>query len=458
MHHGRQRNYRNTIDFDYPHHAFLDRTSSLNSRRSFSNGSAKHSYSSFSRSHRDKDRERDKERSSFVDHWEHDTADPLDSILTSRIEKLGVSTSRVEMVALPRSHSLISRKQGEAVPRRVAVSSGDIGNSKNKNGNDLLPGGTIGSSIDEAMFEKDFPSLGPEERQAVLQIARISSPCLSSVSSPVGNSSLIGGEGWTSALAEMPILAGSSSTGSMSAPLTVSTSGSGGPSATMGLNMAEALVQAPSRTCTAPQLSVKTQRREELAINQSKQLIPVIPSMPKCSVLNSVDKSKVKPAVRASEMNIAVKSGQQQPSLIHHGWESGVSSPKQKDVATPTTNVNSKVTTSQHAVAAVTSAPARNSNNPKHSTRERKAAALNPIAGFTVEKIPSLAQTQSRNDFFNLLKKKMSTNTSSCLSVQTLIFHHPPQRNMKFQRKYAVLHQLRLPMRMILQQLAMVAP
>ncbi|KAK8492294.1 hypothetical protein V6N11_066661 [Hibiscus sabdariffa] len=271
MHHGRQRNYRNSSDFDSPRHAVLDRTSSLNSRRSSSNGS---------------------------------------------------------------------------------------------------------------------------------------------LSSPVGNSSLIGGEGWTSALAEMPTTAGSSSTGSMPAPLTVASSGSGGPSVTVGLNMAEALAQAPSRTLTAPQLSVKTQRREELAIKQSKQLIPVTPSMPKGSVLNSVDKSKAKPTVRASEMNMAVKSGQQQPSLIHHGWENGVSSPTQKDLVTLTTNVNSKVTTNQH-VAAVTSAPARNSNNPKHSTGEHKAAALNPIAGFTVEKRPSLAQTQSRNDFFNLLKKKTSTNTSA---------------------------------------------
>ncbi|KAK9002944.1 hypothetical protein V6N11_060518 [Hibiscus sabdariffa] len=164
-------------------------------------------------------------------------------------------------------------------------------------------------------------------------------------------------------------------------------------SSNVGLNMAEALAQAPSRTLTAPQLSVKTQRREELAIKQSKQLIPVTPSMPKGSVLNSVDKSKAKPTVRAR-------------------WENGVSSPTQKDVVTPTTNVNSKVTTNQH-VAAVTSVPARNSNNPKHTTGEHKAAALNPIAGFTVEKRPSLAQTQSRNDFFNLLKKKTSTNTSA---------------------------------------------
>ncbi|KAE8683293.1 cell wall protein AWA1-like isoform X2 [Hibiscus syriacus] len=439
MHQGRQRNYTNISDFDSPGpcHAFLDRTSSFNSRRSYSNGSAKHAYSSFSRSHRD-NQERDKERSSFVNHWDRDSSDPLDSILTSRVEKLDVSTSRVEMDTLRRSHSMVSRKQGEALPRRVAVGSGYSGNIKHNNGNDLLSGGAIGKSIHKAGFEKDFPSLGTEERQVVPQIASVSSPGLSS---SVGNSALIGGEGWTSALAEMPAGVGSSCSGSMPAPLTASTYGSGGPSVTIGLNMAEALVQAPSRTRTAPQLSVNIQRREELAIKQSKQLIPVTPAMPKGSVLSSVDKSKAKPAVRASEMNIAAKGGLQQPSLIHHGnqsthgghvksdmpkasgkllvlkpgWENEVSSHSQKDVVTPT-NCNSKVTTSQHAAAAVTSAPARKSNNSKHSAGEHKADAVNPIANFIVEKRSSLAQTQSRNDFFNLLKKKTSTNTSVVLS------------------------------------------
>ncbi|XWS25214.1 hypothetical protein CRYUN_Cryun27aG0050400 [Craigia yunnanensis] len=439
VHHGRNRNSRNISDFDSPRSTFLDRTSSLNSRRSSSNGSAKHAYSSFSRSHRDKDRERDKERSSFGDHWDRDSSDPLESILTSRIEKLGISTSRVEIDTMRHSHSMVSRKQGEPLPRRIAVDSRDGGNLNHNNGNGLLSGGTIGSSIHKAVFEKDFPSLGTEERQVLPEIARVSSPGLSSASQslPVGNSALIGGERWTSALAEVPSVVGSSSTGSLPAPLTVSASISGAPSITAGLNMAEALAQAPSRTCTAPQLSVKTQRREELAIKQSRQLIPVTPLMLKGSVLNSVDKSKAKPAVRTSEMNIAVKSGQQQPSLIHHGnqsphsghvksdmpktsgkllvlkpgRENGVSSPTQKDVASPKTNANSRVTTSQHAVA-----PARNLNNPKLSAGERKAAALNPIAGFTLEKRPSLAQTQSRNDFFNLLKKKTSRNTSAGLS------------------------------------------
>ncbi|PPD93815.1 hypothetical protein GOBAR_DD09166 [Gossypium barbadense] len=426
VHHGRHKNSRNISDFDSHRPTFLDRTFSLNSRRSSSNGSAKHAYSSFSRSHRDRDRERDKARSNFGDHRDRASSDALESILSGR----------GEIDTLHRSHSMFSRKPGESLPRRIGVDVRDSINSNHNNGNGLVSGVTLGSSIHKAVFEKDFPSLGTEDRQVVPEITRVLSPGLSSASQnlPVSSSALISGEGWTSALAEAPSTVGSSNTGSLAALLTVSPSSSGTSTGTSGLNMAEALVLAPSRSQAAPQLSVKTQRREELAIKQSKQLIPVTPSMPKCSVLNSVDKSKGKPAARISEINTAVKSVQQQPSLIHHsnqsphsghvkpdapktsgkllvlkpGWENGVSSPTQKDVASPPASANSRVAISQHA-----GGPARNSNNPKLSSVERKVAALNPVAGFTVEKKPSLAQTQSRNDFFNLLKKKTSTKTSA---------------------------------------------
>ncbi|KAK9047384.1 hypothetical protein V6N11_053230 [Hibiscus sabdariffa] len=155
-----------------------------------------------------------------------------------------------------------------------------------------------------------------------------------------------------------------------------------------------ALAHAPSQACTSPQSSVSTQRREELAIKQSRQLIPVTPSMPKGSVLNSVDKPKAKPGLRTR-------------------WENGVSLPTQKDTASPTTVANGRVFTSQHVIAPVSLAAARNSNNMKISVGERKVAPLNPITGFTVEKRSSLAQTQSRNDFFNNLKKKTPSNSSA---------------------------------------------
>ena len=114
------------------------------------------------------------------------------------------------------------------------------------------------------------------------------------------------------------MVVGSNSTGSSSIQqIVVSALTSGLSNTTAGLNMAEALAQAPSRACITPQLPVNTQRLEELAIKQPRQLIPVTHSMPKPSVLNSSDKSKPKTVVRTGDMTAASKTGQQQPSSSH---------------------------------------------------------------------------------------------------------------------------------------------
>ncbi|XP_044475619.1 uncharacterized protein LOC123203343 [Mangifera indica] len=423
IHHTRSRNAKSISDFDSPRSTFLDRTSSSNSRRSSSNGSAKHAYSSFNRSHRDKERERDKDRLSYGDLWDHDSSDPLGNIVSSWIEK----------DTLRRSHSMVSRKQSEILPRSS--------NTSHNNGNGVLSGVSPGSNIKKSVFEKDFPSLGSEER-GVPDIGRVSSPGLSSAvqSLPVGSSALIGGEGWTSALAEVPPIIGNNSSGSFSAQTGVASTLSGQPSAMAGLNMAEALAQPPARARAGPQLSIKTQRLEELEIKKSRQLIPVTPSMPKGLVHSFSDKSKPKTAVRAVEMNMVSKNVQPPPSSLlqasqslhgataksdlsklSHGklyvlkpaWENDVSNPP-KDVASPTSNANSRAASNQLAVApSIASAPSKTPNNPKFSSGERKASTLNPIAVFPVERRPSLSQTQSRHDFFNHLKKKTSVNSSA---------------------------------------------
>lgn len=241
----RNKTSKSIIDFDTPRSPYLDRSSSSNSRRSSSNGSAKHAYSSFNRSHRDKDREKEKERLNFGDHWDRDCSDPLGSLYTSRIED-----------PLRRSQSMVSRNKSELLPRRAAIDSKSCSNSSHNNGNGLLSGA---GGIQNAVFDKDFPSLGTEERQGVPDIGRVPSPGFTSAvqSLPVGNSALIGGEQFKSALAEVPnAIIGSSSSGSFSVqPTVAATSVSGASIATAGLNMAEALVQAPARARTAPQVT-----------------------------------------------------------------------------------------------------------------------------------------------------------------------------------------------------------
>jgi len=245
-HHTRNKSSKNAGDFDSARSLFLERTSSSNSRRSSINGSAKHAYSSFNRSHRDKDRDRERDRSNFGDNWDCDGSDPLANLFSGRTER----------DTLRRSHSMVSRKQSEIIPRRVALDTKSGGTSHQNNSNGILSGSNVSSSIQKAVFDKDFPSLGTEEKQGTAEVVRVSSPGLSaSQSLPVGSSTLIGGEGWTSALAEVPAIIGSSSTGSLPVQHTFSSnSGSVASITTASLNMAEALAQTPSRARTTPQV------------------------------------------------------------------------------------------------------------------------------------------------------------------------------------------------------------
>lgn len=422
-HQTRNRSSKTTSDFDSPRSVFPERP---NARRGAINGSAKHAYSSFNRNHRDKDRDRDrdKDRSNFLDHWDRNCSEPLADLFAGRTER----------DTLRRSHSLVSRKQSELVNHRGAVDTKSGGNCNQSNGNDILSGGSIGSSFHKSVFDKDFPSLGGDERPGSAEIGRVASPGLGATASqslPVGSSPMIGGEGWTSALAEVPSMMGSSSTGSLTVQQTVSpTSVSVLSSTSAGLNMAEALVQTPSRSQSIPQVSVKTQRLEELAIKQSRQLIPVTPSMPKALVNNS-EKSKPKTTHRNAEMNMAAKSVPQQPSALHianHSvrngnakgdapktsgkftdlksvvWENG-GSPTAKEASTTTNYSNSKPGNQQAVASAVASAPLRNPNNLK-STTERKPASLDLKLGSTVDKKQLASQVQSRHDFFKLIKRK----------------------------------------------------
>ncbi|XP_010500088.1 PREDICTED: uncharacterized protein LOC104777512 isoform X2 [Camelina sativa] len=423
QHNIRNRNSRSKSDVDSIHSPFLDRSSSTNSRRGSSNGSAKHAYSSFNfnRSQRDKDRSREKDRVSYVDPWDLDTAIPIRTILTGR-----------DPDPLRRSHSMVTRKQGDHLSRGLTVGLKNGGSSNSYNGNGIRSGSSIGNSFQRAGFDKDFPSLGAEEKQGGQDVVRVSSPGLSSAvqNLPVGNSALIGGEGWTSALAEVPNVIEKACAGSLTSPKAnaVSTGALSGPS---GLNMAEALVQVPARTHTPPQGSVKTQILEDLAIKQSRQLIPVVPSAPKCS--SSSDKSKTKQVIRAGETCLApLRNAQQQPSVLlgnlqsnpsgqiksekkllvlKPARENGVSAVKES--GSPSANTNSRAASSQLMSNAqpTQSAPVRSTNSPKEL---KGASAFSMISGQTIEKKSSAAQTQSRSAFYSALKQKtVSTSIST---------------------------------------------
>ncbi|XP_076882682.1 uncharacterized protein LOC143531223 [Bidens hawaiensis] len=339
-------------------------TSSYFRRTSSSNGRLR-SYGSFGR--RDWDKNKEKYENKYRDF------DPLGSILPSRFEKDG----------LRRSQSNLSAKRGESWNKKV-VGERNIGNSNN-NG--------------KVSFEKDFPSLGSDEKQGDCEIGRVPSPGLSSAiqSLPVGSLGGIGGaDGWTSALAEVPVMVGPNGQGSVSATMSV------GPT---GRNMAEALAQGPPRAQTAPQLSVGSQRLEELAVKQSRQLIPMTQSMSKASAMNS-DKPKLK--MGPSQL--------QSSHIMNH-------SPSTRPVF-----VNADVTKSSSPSSTVGKLHVLKPSRERNGTTITKES-VSPTTGTKLPESPSVdrkpliekrpsPQAKSRNDFFNLMRKKaMANNTLSSSAV-----------------------------------------
>ncbi|XP_042068205.1 uncharacterized protein LOC121811413 [Salvia splendens] len=424
VHSTRSRPFRSNSEKESSH--YLQRSSSSNSRRSSGiNGSAKHPYSSFSRSHWDRNREREKEKSIYEDIWEHD---PLESILNCRVERN----------SLRRSQSLVSSKTGERSPRRVDKKDSPISE------NGTLSRGSNLNVIQKSVFEKDFPSIGTEDKQGVAGIRRVSSPGLSSAvqSLPVGSSGFLGGEKWTSALAEVPAAVANNGTGHSHAQQNVSTfpNLSSGISITAGLNMAEALSQPAARGHANPQLPDKGLRLEELAIKQSRQLIPVTPSMPKPLVPGTGDKLKQsKIALRTNDMTVAPKAVHSLPHSSHSATQSragqsrsdSASNPHvgkflvlkpgresipvgQKDVCCATDNTNGKVVKDgQVATGSCTVVASISASNSMVSVLENKSAALSLGSRSSMEKKPTQSLAQSRSEFFNLMRRKSSARAKT---------------------------------------------
>ncbi|KAL8167028.1 hypothetical protein V2J09_008527 [Rumex salicifolius] len=406
---------------DSLHSSLLDWNASSNSRSSSRNGSAKHeknqyfrSYSGFTRSHRETKRD----KLSIDDRWDAEYSDPLRSILTGRIEK----------DLLRRSQSMVSRKQGEVVPGKANVGSRGTGHSSHDKANGLVSV----HSMEKMAFERDFPSLGSDDRPVTPDTVRVPSPGLgkSMQSLSIGNSSLIGGDGWTSALAEVPVgLEGNTLPSTLAHSTSIN-----------GLNMAEALVQAPLKSLSAHQPSVQNQKREELAVLQSMRLIPMTTSTPK-NVINSSDKLKQK-TPRYGDQMTASKNGHLLPSLqpasqllrganvktdaaktshtgklivLKPGGDNGVSLALKETLSPTSSSTGNSV--NGHASGKL-SASSVATKNPKFSASSKISSAPFLNSGSMADKKLSSAHAQSRSDFFKLMRKKsMSKSAVDPLSV-----------------------------------------
>ncbi|KAL0357128.1 UNVERIFIED_CONTAM: hypothetical protein Scaly_1398500 [Sesamum calycinum] len=374
---------------------------------------------------------------------------------------------------------MVSGKRGDTWPKKVVT---DLSSASGKNANGLLSKGSpVGGRAKKATFEKDFPSLGADERVVVPEVGRVPSPGLSTAiqSLPVGTSGLIVGEKWTSALAEVPVLVGSNGTALSSVQQAApSSSASVALGSTTSLNMAEAVAQGPTRTQTTPQLSVGNQRLEELAIKQSRQLIPVTPSMPKALILKpgrpmkfgiehvmegdmgiellssslpnlasshfymlleyigvcyviEVDYERIRLLTQcdigsAYTMWFMVLTSSDKPKgkVPQHSISSSLPlnhSPRggavKGDIAKASTNVGKlqvlKPVREKNGVTPVVKdnlSPTTTKGLPNNGVHDRKPSLT------VLEKRPT-SQAQSRNDFFNLVRKKSMPNSSSAAAA-----------------------------------------
>lgn len=463
-------------DYDSSRYSTLtDRTPISSSRRGPSaNGGiidrSNHdrAYASFSRSsslrgydapERDRDWERDidlrdREKSFGRDYREKDH-DKFDN------HQWSSSSLAANDAMLKRSQSLILNRKTE--------------NGSKKSGNELgsitapLVLGNMVNSVQKAAFERNFPSLGSEDRHGGNQsnltlnqsansiwhgqgiagaadVGRASSPGLtistgSSQGIAVSGLSVFGADGWSSALADVPVLNGGSNGLLISAQQV--TSGTPvshvnhGPT-TSGLNMAEALVQNPPRVRTPPQLSIETQRLGELALKQSRQLIPVIPPMPKTTGHGPSEKlkpkstgNKVGQPIGSSQLNSPLRqtARTETPKQPQVGKllvlkpvkeKNGVTKSVKSDSSSPTKggNINNS------SIGALTAGTGAGGNAGLIGTRKAKTVPMSSTSLSTrsdcitghrskdnrlvIEEKKHLFPAQNRIDFFNDLRRRAS--------------------------------------------------
>ncbi|KAJ8572572.1 hypothetical protein K7X08_009083 [Anisodus acutangulus] len=340
------------------------------------------SYSSFrSHRHRDKDINKYRETSTLGNHKSRDLPDTSTKHRWEIFEEEG----------LRRSQSMISGRISEKWPRNLS-NAGKV-NLTGNNG----PLASV-SGVDTSI---GCSTLGTEEQQASHRVGRVRSPGLGIMTHllPTGAKS-------TSALADITAVTGNNNSG-LSSLKQASSSGPSSPisskSTGRGLNMAEAVAKGPPCAKTTSQLSHANQRLEELVVKQSRQLIPLVA---KTLLPNLSDKPRTKVEVQQQTVSSSHPVSHSLSSKLH--------------VFKPTrerSGVNSSLSPNKHrkgpnALLAVPSSASTQSpaNNAASSTSERK-----PVGTMVEKKLSS--QARSRNDFFNLMRKK-STGSSSAINVE----------------------------------------
>ncbi|KAJ4840665.1 hypothetical protein Tsubulata_022574 [Turnera subulata] len=370
-------NHARKSSVDYNHHkkrgAFpLERTTSSYLPRNSNGRSASYlrAYSSFGRNRQNRGLQdvgvyNDKQNSMSSNHRHHENSDPLGDSLPSR--------SGNDM--LRRTTSMITDKLGDMPLMGGTSDSTNVNNNSYSNGNGLFVRRDPGI-FSKTTLDQEFPSLGPHERKVSTEPVRVSSPGLGSAiqTLPVGMSAASPCDAWKSALVEAPAVVGSCGIGVPSTQQTVSaTQASVALNSATGLNLAETLALGPSVAHAPPQTNgLGHGRSDSVKIRNEGRLQVLKPSL-EMNGSTSTAKESSKPIIGSKIVKIA-----------------------------------SSTTPSAAGSSATWSSRSRlNHTRAKH---------LPSIFHSTVENRPTL-QAQSRNDFFEQLKKKSLVNSTSSVSV-----------------------------------------
>lgn len=269
-----------------PSISFIRSVSNSTTGQDNANYSNSRVYSNFGR-RRDRDRDKDKDRNK--DRWEKDSL--LDNGYTDRRSNVMGSTGRVELL-----------------PKRLGSSPNNTNQSPRTS-----------SGYSKVSFEKEFPTLGVEVKQRGSEIARVFSPGISATLSSLhlSSSSLIGGDGWTSALAEVPAVSAGNGTPASPALQTAMHISSSSSNFSTGLSMAKTLAQAPLKSHTSSQSSGDDERYKELALKQQyTKLIPVINSSEKSKLKASKISDVISPKIVAPQPSYHLANQEIRPSPI----------------------------------------------------------------------------------------------------------------------------------------------
>ncbi|MCD7448266.1 hypothetical protein HAX54_040027 [Datura stramonium] len=384
------------------HPAASDRAISSRTRWSSNSSTSPNSrsYNSF-RSHRHRDMDKDinrfRETSTLGNHRSRDLPD------TSRKHSWEI----FEEGGFRQSQPMISGRISEQWPRNLS----NAGKIKLTDNNGPL---ASVSRVDKAIDCGIRPLAVTEERQASPGFRRVRSPGLGTMTEgiPTGASGTTGNKS-ASTLPDITAVAGNNNCG-LSSMKQAAASGPSSPSSSKsigrGLNMAETVAKGPPCAQTTSQLSHVNQRLEELAMKQSRQLIPLKPLVAKASVPNPSDKPRMKVELLQQTVSSSHPASHSLSSKLHvfkptrerNGVSSGVNSS-----LSPYTHSKGPNTHLAAPVSASTQSPA---NIVTSTTSECK-----PVVTTVEKKLTS--QARSRNDFFNLMRKK-SIGSSSAVNVE----------------------------------------